>query len=156
MKRKRSPLEVGASLGVSNEQDTWWFLRSEGPRTQPSPHLCSAGRPEGSATLWVPSNEGLGERGDVDQDWDSSSHFALATCFGLRPDIISHFQKVPWRWQKRPVAMLSFRLPVTSGCSGQKTLPRTRPWRRRPGRAQPPGQSSHSIFLYQVISAQSR
>lgn len=42
MRRKRSPVEVGASLSVSKEQDTSCFTRSQGPSTQPLPHLSRA------------------------------------------------------------------------------------------------------------------
>lgn len=50
--------------------------------------------------------------------------------------------------------MLSFRLPVASGCSGQKdTLPKTRTWRRRPGSPHPQGQGMR--LLPQAISPRS-
>lgn len=50
--------------------------------------------------------------------------------------------------------MLSFQLPVSSGCSGQKdTLPRTRTGKRGPGRAHPPIQGRRP--LPQVISPRS-
>lgn len=64
----------------------------------------------------------MGERGDRDQkDWNSSSLFALTTRFELQPDELYHISK---RRQEKSVTVLSFQLPVTSGCSGQKdTLP---------------------------------
>lgn len=102
---------------------------AKAPVPQPLPHLSKAGRPWGlCCSLWVPSNKGMGERGDRDQkDWNSSSLFALTTRFELQPDELYHISK---RRQEKSVTVLSFQLPVTSGCSGQKdTLPKTRTWK---------------------------
>lgn len=98
------------------------------------PSLCltsaKLGGPEGSAALSGFPATKVWERewGDRDQkDWNSSSLFALTTRFELQPDELYHISK---RRQEKSVTVLSFQLPVTSGCSGQKdTLPKTRTWK---------------------------
>lgn len=95
MRRKRNPLEVGASLSVSNEQGTscsFTQLRPQHPAL--AVHLTSAelGDREGSVALLLPSHRGTGEWG-ADQNDGVPSPFALTTCIELQPDTISHFQK---------------------------------------------------------------
>lgn len=103
---------------------------AKAPVPQPLPHLSKAGRPWGlCCSLWVPSNKGMGEREETEIKRTGILHPFLLWphVFELQPDELYHISK---RRQEKSVTVLSFQLPVTSGCSGQKdTLPKTRTWK---------------------------
>lgn len=117
------------------------------PQHQPSPppHLSRAGRPWGFCCSAGLQQQRPGRVRDTDQnDWGfhpfCSDHMHWATAWYVTFQIKRkwhHEDGGPERW----VALLTFQLPVGSGCSGQEdTLPGTQTEKRGPVNAHSPVQ----------------
>lgn len=111
----------------------------------PSPCLTSAalGGPGGSATLWVPSNKGLGERGDIDRTG------ALRPIL-LWPHVLGcglmwfHISKKHHEDGKRDLPQCLARGCLWHrGARDGRHTPQNKTLEKETGRAHPPGQSSH-------------
>lgn len=147
MRRKRSPLEVGEHWCVQWARCTLFLhsqLRPQHPALRP-PHLSRPGRLWGFCCSAGPQQQRPGRGRDTDQhDWAFPPILLWLHAFSYSL-ILSHISKEKWHHEdggrERSLAMLTFQLPVGSGCSGQEdTLPGTKTEKRGPVSAHSPVQ----------------
>lgn len=111
--------------------------KAPAPSPRRPPHLSRAGRLWGFCCSAGPQQQRPGRGRDTDQhDWAFPPILLWPHAFSYSL-ILSHISKEKWHHEdggrERSLAMLTFQLPVGSGCSGQEdTLPGTKTEKRGP------------------------